>query len=66
MDAMQIAKLVMQIHANNVLNIDSIKNQIFLMGGASETHVVLLPSDSLMNQNLFLVIILITKIIILK
>jgi hypothetical protein len=41
MDAMQIAKLVMQIYANNVLNIDSIKNQIFLMGGAGETHVVL-------------------------
>jgi hypothetical protein len=39
MDAMQIAKLVMQIHANNVLNIDSIKNQIFLMGGAGETRV---------------------------
>jgi hypothetical protein len=39
MDDMQIAKLVMQIHANNVLIIDSIKNQIFLMGGAGVTHV---------------------------
>jgi hypothetical protein len=36
---MQIAKLVMQIHANYVLIIDSKKNQIFLMGGASVTHV---------------------------
>jgi hypothetical protein len=39
MDDMQIAKLVMQIHANYVLIIDSKKNQIFLMGGAGVTHV---------------------------
>jgi hypothetical protein len=38
MDDMQIAKLVMQIHANYVLIIDSKKNQIFLMGGAGVTH----------------------------
>jgi hypothetical protein len=38
---MQIAKLVMQIHANYVLIIDRKKNQIFLMGGADVTHVVL-------------------------
>jgi hypothetical protein len=30
----RISAIVMQIHANNVLIIDSIKNQIFLMGGA--------------------------------
>jgi hypothetical protein len=41
MDEKQIAKLVMQIHVNNVLIIDSIKNQIFLMGGAGVTQVVL-------------------------
>jgi hypothetical protein len=35
---MQIAKLVMQIHANYVLIIDSKKNQIILMGGAGVTH----------------------------
>jgi hypothetical protein len=40
MDDMQIAKLVMQIHANYVLIIDSKKNQIFLMGGAGVTHVL--------------------------
>jgi hypothetical protein len=42
MDDMQIAKLVMQIHANYVLIIDSKKNQIFLMGGAGVTHVILI------------------------
>jgi hypothetical protein len=52
MDAMQIAKLVMQIHANNVLNIDSIKNQIFLMGGAGETHVGFHPGRSVTTCNL--------------
>jgi hypothetical protein len=41
MDEMQIAKLVMQIHANYVLIIDSKKNQIFLMGGVGVTHVIL-------------------------
>jgi hypothetical protein len=42
MDDMQIAKLVMQIHANYVLITDSKKNRIFLMGGAGVTHVKLL------------------------
>jgi hypothetical protein len=37
---MRIAKMVMQIHANYVLIIDSKKNQIFLMGGAGVTHVL--------------------------
>jgi hypothetical protein len=49
MDDMQIAKLVMQIHANYVLIIDSKKNQIFLMGGAGVTHV---HSSSSMHKRL--------------
>jgi hypothetical protein len=54
MDDMQIAKLVMQIHANYVLIIDSKKNQIFLMGGAGVTHVQKIFEDQhkIKNKNL--------------
>jgi hypothetical protein len=40
----------MQIHTNNVLIIDSIKNQIFLMGGAGVTHIFKRASTRYFNK----------------
>jgi len=48
-DIVQIAKLVMQIHANCVLIIDEIKNFNFLMGGAGAMYVKITIQCSMLN-----------------
>jgi hypothetical protein len=53
MDDLQIAELVMQIHANNVRIIDSIKNQIFLISDAGVTHLLASRHNIFRNLKLF-------------